>query len=79
VRKTVLDDVSFQNNVCGKTESSYFYEKLRRNEDYELWLRIAIKTSWIIEGIGEPLTLYRVNPNGLSSSFLKQLEAGSKY
>jgi glycosyltransferase involved in cell wall biosynthesis len=75
VRKTVLNDVSFQNIVCGETESSFFYEKLRRNEDYELWLRIAIKTSWIIEGIVEPLTLYRVNPNGLSSSFLKQLEA----
>jgi glycosyltransferase involved in cell wall biosynthesis len=54
-------------------EVGYFDESLRRAEDIECWLRIAIQTPWLIEGIPEPLTLYRVNAGGLSASLLQQL------
>jgi glycosyltransferase involved in cell wall biosynthesis len=54
-------------------EVGYFDESLRRAEDIECWLRIAIQTPWLIEGIPEPLTLYRVNASGLSASLLQQL------
>ncbi len=54
-------------------EVGYFDESFRRAEDIECWLRIAIQTSWSLEGIPEALTLYRVNAGGLSASIPKQL------
>ncbi|MBE9178914.1 glycosyltransferase family 2 protein [Oculatella sp. LEGE 06141] len=73
VRRQVFDAIQFEANLHGTTEVFYFDEQFRRSEDIECWLRIAIQTTWKIEGIPEALTLYRVNSGGLSASFFKQL------
>ncbi len=70
VRREVFKLIG-RKNAAGET--CYFDESLRRAEDIECWLRIAIQTPWLIEGIPEPLTLYRVNTGGLSASLLQQL------
>ena len=75
VRREVFEDIKFQDELYGTVEYFYFYDRLRRNEDIEFWLRVAIQTDWKIEGISEYLTLYRVNSGGLSANFFKQLES----
>ena len=70
VRREVFNSIGRKN---AEVETCYFDESLRRAEDIECWLRIAIQTPWLIEGIPEPLTLYRVNAGGLSASLLQQL------
>jgi Glycosyl transferase family 2 len=72
VRQEVFKAIGCK-NAAGET--FYFDESLRRAEDIECWLRIAIQTPWLIEGIPEPLTLYRVNAGGLSASLLQQLSS----
>lgn len=74
-KRAVFESIEFQDNLYGNVEKFYFDDRLRRNEDIECWLRIAIKTSWKIEGIPEVLTLYRVNSGGLSANLFKQLES----
>ena len=44
-----------------------FDESFRRSEDIECWLRLALTTSWRIEGVPGLLTAYRVAPGGLSA------------
>jgi glycosyltransferase involved in cell wall biosynthesis len=78
VRRQVLEAIKFQDNLRGTTEYFYFDESLRRSEDVEFLLRIAIKTDWQIEGLSEALTLYRVNSSGLSANLLKQLYSWKK-
>lgn len=73
LRREVLEAIRFQDNIHGTVEDFYFDDRLRQSEDIECWIRISIKTNWVIEGIPEPLTLYRVNTGGLSASVLKQL------
>ena len=75
VRREVFEEIKFQDELYGTVEDFYFYDRLRRNEDIEFWLRVAIQTDWKIEGISEYLTLYRVNSGGLSANFFKQLES----
>lgn len=75
IRKEVFEAICFQDNLHGKVENFYFDEHFRQSEDIECWLRIAAETSWKIEGIGEALTLYRVNGEGLSANVLKQYES----
>jgi glycosyltransferase involved in cell wall biosynthesis len=70
IRREVIEDSAMQ-GCC-------FDEQLHHAEDLEYWLRIAIQTSWQVEGIPEALTLYRVNPQGASNNFLKQLESLEK-
>lgn len=75
IRREVLDAICFQDNVHGEVEDFYFDDHFRQSEDIECWLRIALQTSWKIEGIPEALTLYRVNLGGLSANILKQYES----
>jgi glycosyltransferase involved in cell wall biosynthesis len=75
VRRETLDAIKFQDNLYGSVEDCFFDERLRASQDIEFLLRIAIKTSWQIEGISEALTQYRVKPGGLSSNFLKVIES----
>lgn len=49
-----------------------FDEELRQAEDYELWVRIALQTSWRIACTPWPLTLYRLHTAGLSSDTARQ-------
>jgi len=82
IRRQVLQDIQFQDNVGGITENCYFDERLRHRNadatDVDFWLRVSIQTSWQLEGLPEILTLYRVNPGGLSANALSQLEALQK-
>ncbi len=75
IRREVLDAIQFQDNLYGSVEDFYFDDRFRQSEDIECWLRIALQTSWKIEGIPDALTLYRVNMGGLSANLLKQYEA----
>ncbi|MBD1998491.1 glycosyltransferase family 2 protein [Leptolyngbya sp. FACHB-541] len=75
IRRQVLEEIRFQDSLYGTVEDFYFDDRFQRSEDIECWLRIAIQTSWKIEGIPEALTLYRVNAEGLSANLLKQLES----
>ena len=77
-RREVFDEIRFPANLDDALEDFYFDEQLRQSEDVECWLRIAIQTHWLIEGIPEALTLYRVNSGGLSANLLKQLESLEK-
>lgn len=52
-----------------------FDETFRQSEDIECWLRLALSTDWDIQGIPGDLTLYRVNPGGLSANTARQLAA----
>ncbi|ACK72941.1 glycosyl transferase family 2 [Gloeothece citriformis PCC 7424] len=78
IRREVLEEIKFQDNLQGYPEDFYFDEHFRRSEDIECWIRIAIRTSWKIEGIPEALTLYRVNTQGLSANWQEQLESWEK-
>ncbi|WP_448268839.1 glycosyltransferase family 2 protein [Nostoc sp. DSM 114159] len=78
MRREVLEAIKFQDNLYGINEDCYFDERLLQSEDNEFWIRISIKSNWQIEGIPEPLTLYRVNSKGLSANMLKQLDFWEK-
>ncbi|MEC4816490.1 MAG: glycosyltransferase family 2 protein, partial [Scytonema sp. PMC 1069.18] len=78
LRREVLEDIKYQDNLYGTVEDFYFDEQFRQAEDIECWLRIAIQTKWCLEGLAEPLTLYRVNSGSLSANTVKQLEYAEK-
>lgn len=77
IRREVFEDIKFQDNLYGTVENFYFDDdrQLHPSEDVECWLRIAIQTNWLLEGLAEPLTLYRVNPEGFSAKLLKKLKS----
>ena len=79
IRRSVLQDIEFQAEIQGKTERCYFDEHLRERSadatDVEFWLRTCITTKWIIAGIPEVLTYYRINGGGLSANAIQQLYA----
>jgi glycosyltransferase involved in cell wall biosynthesis len=78
IRQATLEGIKFTANLYGEMEEFYFDDQFRQSEDIECWLRIAIQTPWQIEGIPEPLTLYRVNSASLSANMEKQLASWEK-
>jgi glycosyltransferase involved in cell wall biosynthesis len=75
IRRRVLEQISFLDDRHGGPEVCYFDEALRRSEDIECWIRIAITTDWQVAGIPQALTLYRVNGEGLSADVERQFES----
>ncbi len=75
IRREVFEEIKFQDSLYNNVDDYYFDERLRRAEDVDCWLRIAIQTHWRHEGIPQVLTLYRITSGGLSANALKQLEA----
>jgi Glycosyl transferase family 2 len=77
IRQEVFDSIEFQQTFNNKTQESYFDNdsKLHPSEDVECWLRIALQTDWEMEGIADPLTLYRVNSEGFSAQLFKKLNS----
>lgn len=75
IRSEVLEAIKFQDDIQGQLEDNYFDEHFHQSEDIECWVRIALQTSWKVEGIPEALTLYRVNSGGLSAHVEPQLES----
>jgi glycosyltransferase involved in cell wall biosynthesis len=73
IRRRLLADISTTNKE--QNCKYYFDETLRQSEDIELWVRIALLTSWKFEGISAPLTYYRINNGGLSANLKKQFES----
>ncbi len=82
VRRETYNDIKFQDDPHGILEDCYFDERLRFQKadatDLECWTRIATHTRWLVEGIPEALTLYRVNSDGLSANALVQYKAIEK-
>lgn len=78
IRRQVLAEIEFIDNLHGKPETFYFDEHLRQAEDWECWLRIALQTQWQFAGIPESLTYYRVNTQGLTANLYKQLDSLKK-
>jgi glycosyltransferase involved in cell wall biosynthesis len=54
-------------------QAGRFNEALKSCEDYEMWCRILWLTEFRIQGIPEPLTLYRIRDTSLSFNFAKFL------
>jgi glycosyltransferase involved in cell wall biosynthesis len=75
IRRETLNDIEFIRPEAGHYGSMYFDESFRQSEDVECWLRIALSTKWKFSGIPEALTWYRVNGEGLSANWRRQLES----
>ncbi len=75
IRRETLGDVQFFRPEHGHSDPMFFDESFRQSEDVECWLRIALSTQWKFAGLPEPLTYYRVNGEGLSANWRKQLAA----
>lgn len=73
IRRETLEAIGHVVQFRGDIEKRYFDSDLRRSEDIECWLRIALSSEWKIEGIPEPLTYYRLNAGGLSANLYQQL------
>lgn len=75
IRRHTLDEIAYYPPACARAEPWYFDENFRQSEDIECWIRIALTTRWRFEGIGLPLTLYRVAEGGLSANLDRQLDS----
>lgn len=73
-RREVFEAIKFQKDLDNTAKDYYFDERFRMSQDLECLLRIAIQTPWQVEGIPEALTQYRVNPRGVSSNLLNNIE-----
>ena len=74
IRKEVLTDIAYR----PKHETIrdwYFDETFRQSEDIECWMRIALTTNWVFEGVPGLLTRYRITRGGLSAGTDNQLLA----
>ena len=73
-RRAALDSIAFRPD--GETERDWWFdETFRQSEDIECWLRFALTTDWLIEGIPGLLTRYRVVASGLSAATDRQFAA----
>ncbi|MDQ2094939.1 glycosyltransferase family 2 protein [Rhodalgimonas zhirmunskyi] len=72
IRRAVLDAIAWR-PATETLRDWVFDETFRQSEDIECWLRIALLTDWIIEGVPGLLTEYRVNSTGLSANVSAQL------
>lgn len=73
IRKAVLDRIAFphpQDNI----RICYFDESFRQSEDIELWVRLALSTDCMFDGIDGLLTEYRIVAGGLSANVVRQYE-----
>jgi glycosyltransferase involved in cell wall biosynthesis len=73
IRRSALQAISFAAPSGPAGERWYFDERFRQSEDIECWMRIALCTPWQFAGLGQALTLYRVNAGGLSAQLERQL------
>lgn len=74
-RREAFDAIAF---TGAEGDTSYFDRDFAISEDIECFLRILIQTPWIIEGIPEPLTLYRITTGSLSSDLGKRIHYWEK-
>jgi glycosyltransferase involved in cell wall biosynthesis len=74
IRRAVLNEIAFRPTAESERDW-YFDETFRQSEDIECWLRIALTTNWVFEGIPGLLTRYRIHSGGLSAATDRQLAA----
>ena len=72
-RKEVFEDIAFTAMHGDTPVEEYFDENFRDSEDIECWMRIAVLTDWKMEGVPEALTMYRINPKGMSANLYKKM------
>lgn len=72
IRKAVFDAIAYRPSF-EKDRDWYFDETFRQSEDIECWLRIALTTGWVFEGVSGNLTRYRISSGGLSANTDRQL------
>ncbi|MCU7907005.1 MAG: glycosyltransferase family 2 protein [Candidatus Thiodiazotropha sp. (ex Epidulcina cf. delphinae)] len=72
LRREVFEDIKYKSLSKNINYEFYFDETFRQSEDIECWIRIAGTTQWRFEGIGLPLTGYRINTAGLSANLEAQ-------
>ena len=73
-RREALEDVSYR-PYCENDRDWVFDEQLKGYEDFECWLRLALTTSWKIEGVRGLLTRQRVNLGELREGVDSQVAA----
>lgn len=72
LRRAALGAISY--TPQGNTRRPWFFdESFRQSEDIECWMRLALSTDWVFEGVPGALTLYRVAGGGLSANTERQL------
>lgn len=71
-RREALEDLSYR-PYSEKHRDWIFDETLRAFEDFECWLRLALTTSWKIEGVHGLLTRQRVNVAALGTGIDRQM------
>ena len=74
IRREVFDQIAYRPH-SERVRDWYFDETFRQSEDIECWLRIALTTDWMFEGVPGLLTRYRINGGGLSAATDRQLAA----
>ncbi|AUH33058.1 glycosyltransferase family 2 protein [Paracoccus tegillarcae] len=74
IRREVLEEIAYHHRQ-EPTRHWYFDETFRQSEDIECWMRIALTTNWVFEGIPGLLTQYRISTGGLSAATDRQLAA----
>lgn len=74
MRRAALEDIAYR-PAFEKGRDWYFDETFRQSEDIECWLRFALTSDWLIEGVAGTLTSYRVSGTGLSANTDRQLAA----
>lgn len=72
LRRAALDALAWQPPTEAKRHW-IFDETFRQSEDIECWMRLCLRTDWIVEGVPGLLTEYRVNAAGLSANTDAQL------
>jgi glycosyltransferase involved in cell wall biosynthesis len=72
IRREVFEAIWFTADRGDGPEDFYFDDQCMGWEDVECWFRMAVTTPWKLEGIPDCLTLYRVNPEGLSANVEKK-------
>ena len=79
LRREALEAIAFyppqQLTNSNRDDVCYFDPTLRQSEDIECWTRLALTRAWVIEGLPEALTYYRLNNGGLSANLHKQFQS----
>lgn len=72
IRIKALEELA---RIEGTPKGIVFDPALKRCEDLDCWLRLAIKTSWGFQGLPQTLVRYRLRSSGLSGDFVSQYDS----
>ncbi len=75
IRRAVLEQIAVLKQLRAKPQLEYFDEDCLQSVDIECWIRIALCTDWVIEGIPQALTRYRLRADEQPDALHAQLAA----